>query len=197
MVLIRLRGCAGWSSHLLFANQKKGFLASRPNHSVFLYQCSVAPCLSSYFNCRSRFNMKPTHIRAGACRRAIIMPSFPFTHTTLSTTQENSYIICQQRGNHSCEAGFVKLEKRKGLCLGRVLGGGGGGTQILSYMYIRRLVHFWGVQNFKISIFLGVFRKMNIFWGMKKLWIFLGSSQNWTTFRGHFYAFKGIFLRLI
>ena len=23
----------------------------------------------------------------------------------------------------------------------------------------------------------------------------LGSSQNWTIFRGHFYAFKGLFLR--
>ena len=25
--------------------------------------------------------------------------------------------------------------------------------------------------------------------------IFLGTSQNWTLFRGYFYAFKGIFLR--
>ena len=25
--------------------------------------------------------------------------------------------------------------------------------------------------------------------------IFLGSSQNWTIFRGHFYAFYGLFLR--
>ena len=25
--------------------------------------------------------------------------------------------------------------------------------------------------------------------------IFLGSSQNWTIFKGHFYVFKGIFLR--
>ena len=25
--------------------------------------------------------------------------------------------------------------------------------------------------------------------------IFWGSSQNWTIFRGHFYAFKGLFLR--
>ena len=37
---------------------------------------------------------------------------------------------------------------------------------------------------------------MNIFWGMKNLWIFFGgSSQNKTIFRGHFYAFKGLFLR--
>ena len=47
-----------------------------------------------------------------------------------------------------------------------------------------------GVKILNISIFLGVFRKLNIFWGMKILWIFLGeSSQNWTIFRGHFYAF--------
>ena len=39
---------------------------------------------------------------------------------------------------------------------------------------------------------------MNIFLDMKTLWIFGGgggSSQNWTIFRGHFYAFKGLFLR--
>ena len=37
---------------------------------------------------------------------------------------------------------------------------------------------------------------MNIFGGMKILWIFLGSSsQNWTIIRGHCYAFSGLFLR--
>ena len=36
---------------------------------------------------------------------------------------------------------------------------------------------------------------MNIFGGIKILWIFLGSSQNWTIFRGHFNAFQGLFLR--
>ena len=30
---------------------------------------------------------------------------------------------------------------------------------------------------------------MNIFWGMKILWI----SQNWTILMGHFYACKGLF----
>ena len=35
---------------------------------------------------------------------------------------------------------------------------------------------------------------MNIFGGIKILWIFLGSSQNWAIFRGHFYAFLGFFL---
>ena len=37
---------------------------------------------------------------------------------------------------------------------------------------------------------------MNIFWGYGDFVdIFLGSSQNWTIFRGHFYAFQGLFLR--
>ena len=27
------------------------------------------------------------------------------------------------------------------------------------------------------------------------VYIFLGSSQNWTIYRGHFYAFPGLFLR--
>ena len=42
----------------------------------------------------------------------------------------------------------------------------------------------------------GVFRKMNIFRGYGDfLDIFGGSSQNWTIFRDHFYAFQGLFLR--
>ena len=56
---------------------------------------------------------------------------------------------------------------------------GGGGTLIFSY--IRWLgpffFFFWGgVQNFEVQYFWGVFRKINVFWGMKILWIF---------FRGH------------
>ena len=36
---------------------------------------------------------------------------------------------------------------------------------------------------------------MNIFVGfMKILWIFLGSSQNWTSFRDQFYVFNGLCL---
>ena len=31
---------------------------------------------------------------------------------------------------------------------------------------------------------------------MTILWIFWGSSQNWTIFRGHFFAFKGLFFTL-
>ena len=30
---------------------------------------------------------------------------------------------------------------------------------------------------------------MNIFGGMKILWIFWGLSHNWVIFKGHFYAF--------
>ena len=37
---------------------------------------------------------------------------------------------------------------------------------------------------------------MNIIMGMKILWIFFGgSSQNWTSFRGQFYALYCLFLR--
>ena len=49
-------------------------------------------------------------------------------------------------------------------------GGGGGGTLIFSY--IRRLVPFFWVQRFEFQYFWG-FRKMNVFEGMKILWIFL------------------------
>ena len=54
--------------------------------------------------------------------------------------------------------------------------------------------HFLGVQSFEFQYLLGVSEKVNIFGGMMILWIFFGgSSQNWTIFRGHFYAF--FFLR--
>ena len=65
-------------------------------------------------------------------------------------------------------------------------GGGGGGTLIFSY--IRRLGPFLG---FKIL-------SSNIFWGFQEndfleyedfVDLLLGSSQSWTIFRGHFYAF--------
>ena len=46
----------------------------------------------------------------------------------------------------------------------------GGGSLIFSYM--RRLDPFFWDQNFEFRYFLGVFRKINIFWGMKILWIF-------------------------
>ena len=66
-------------------------------------------------------------------------------------------------------------------------GGGGGGT--LKFLYIRRLGLFFGVQNFEFQNFLLVFKKINIYLGMKILWIFLGSPQNWPIFMGHFFAF--------
>ena len=50
--------------------------------------------------------------------------------------------------------------------------GGGGDTLIFSY--IRRPGLFIGVQNFEFQYFGGVFRKQNIFGGMKILWIFFG-----------------------
>ena len=70
----------------------------------------------------------------------------------------------------------------------------------LIFSYIRRLGPFFflggGGPNFEIQYFWRVFRKINSFWGIKILCIyFLGSPQNWTIFRGHFYAFQGLILR--
>ena len=51
--------------------------------------------------------------------------------------------------------------------------------------------HFLGVKILNFNIF-GGFQKMNTFYffGYEDFMdIFLGSSQNWTIFRGHFYAF--------
>ena len=71
-------------------------------------------------------------------------------------------------------------------------GGEGGGTRIFSY--IRRLGSFFAFRILNFNIF-GGFQKKDFFGGMRILWIFFESSQNWTIFRGHFYAFFGLFLR--
>ena len=47
----------------------------------------------------------------------------------------------------------------------------------LIFTYIRRLGPFFGVQNFEFQYFFLVFRKMNIFGGMKILWIFFGGHK--------------------
>ena len=62
-----------------------------------------------------------------------------------------------------------------------------GGTLIFSY--IRRLGSFFGVKILNFNIFLG-FQKNKYFLGCDDFVdIFWGSLQNWTIFRGHFYAF--------
>ena len=59
-----------------------------------------------------------------------------------------------------------------------------GGTLIFSY--IRRLGPFFGVQNFVFQYFWG-FQKNEYFLGYEGFVdIILGSSQNWTIFRGNF-----------
>ena len=60
--------------------------------------------------------------------------------------------------------------------------GGGGG--VLSYFYTYETRPFFWGSKFRISIFLGVFRKMNIFWGYEDFVdIFGWSSQNWASLR--------------
>ena len=62
-----------------------------------------------------------------------------------------------------------------------------GGTLIFSY--IHRLRSFFGVQNFESQYFLG-FSDSGYFLGYRDFVdIILGSSQNWTIFRVHVYAF--------
>ena len=66
----------------------------------------------------------------------------------------------------------------------------GGGTRTFSY--IRRLGSFLGVQNFEFQYFSGFSEKLIFLGGMKILWIFLGSSQNWTILRGRPFLFLGV-----
>ena len=61
------------------------------------------------------------------------------------------------------------------------------GTLIFSY--IRKLGSSFGIQKFELQYFIGFSEKTNIFWGMAIFFYFLGTSQNWVIFRGHFCAF--------
>ena len=65
-------------------------------------------------------------------------------------------------------------------------GGGGGGSEIF-YTYVGS-GYFFGFKllNFNIEYFLGYEDFVDIF---------IGSPQNWPTFRGHLYGFYGLFLR--
>ena len=69
-----------------------------------------------------------------------------------------------------------------------------GGTLISSY--IRRLGPFLGVQIFEFLYYLGVFRKMNNFWGLKILWIFLGGQRTIGQVLGAIYMHLGSFLKV-
>ena len=75
-------------------------------------------------------------------------------------------------------------------CRGLVPGGGGrGGEGTLIFSYIRRLGSFFLLKILNFNIF-GGFSEKNIFFVYENFVdIFWGSSQNWTIFSGHFYAF--------
>ena len=65
--------------------------------------------------------------------------------------------------------------------------GGWGGTLIFSY--IHRLRPFWRVKTLNFNIFEGFQKNEYLLEYEDFMDIILGSSQNWTCFRGHFYAF--------
>ena len=65
---------------------------------------------------------------------------------------------------------------------------GGGGVTLIFHAYVGS-GHFLGFKILNFN-FLGGFQKNKYFLGYENFVdIFLGSSQNWTIFRGHFYAF--------
>ena len=72
--------------------------------------------------------------------------------------------------------------------------GRGRGTLILSY--IRRLGSLFSVQNFEISLLFVFSRNEYFIWYEDFVDIVLRSSQNWTIFRGHFYALLGLRYRM-
>ena len=62
---------------------------------------------------------------------------------------------------------------------------GGGYSDI----FIRRLGSIFGVKILNYNNFWGLQKNKYFFGVMKFLGYFLGSSLNWTIFRGHFFAF--------
>ena len=63
-----------------------------------------------------------------------------------------------------------------------------GGTLIF-HTYVNSGL-FLGSKFLNINIFWGFSKNVDIFWGYEDFVdIFWGSSQNWTIFRGYFYAF--------
>ena len=74
-------------------------------------------------------------------------------------------------------------------------GAGGGGTLIFSY--IRRLgSSYLGFKVLNFNIFWA-FRKINIFLGMKILWIFFGVITKLDYKKGSFICILGSFLKVI
>ena len=65
----------------------------------------------------------------------------------------------------------------------------------LIFSYIRRLGSFYLGSKFWISIFFGVFRKINIFWGMKIMWIFFGVVTKLDYIWGSYLCILWSFLR--
>ena len=66
---------------------------------------------------------------------------------------------------------------------------GGGGLLWYFHTYVGS-GQFFGFKILNFNILGGVFRRVNIFWGIRTFCgYFLGSSQIWTILRGHFYAF--------
>ena len=59
------------------------------------------------------------------------------------------------------------------------------------FSYIRRFGSFFWFKILNFNIFW-VSRKINIFLGYEDFGGEGGSSQNWTLFRGHLYAFYGL-----
>ena len=95
--------------------------------------------------------------------------------------------------SHRITISEILPRDRKILSYPCVRGGGGGGTLIFSF--IRRLVFFF---VFFFRFFCGGgggIRKMKKKLGSDFVDIFWVIT-NWTIFRGHFYAFKDVFLRL-
>ena len=74
--------------------------------------------------------------------------------------------------------------------------GGVGGTLIFSYIRNVGGGNFVGFKYFEFHYFGGFSGKMNIFWGMKILWIFLGVITKLDYIKGSLLCILGFFFKV-
>ena len=72
----------------------------------------------------------------------------------------------------------------------------GWGTLIFSYIRWLGTFFLGGGQNFGFQYIFGVFRKINIFWGLMILWIFFGGHHKIGLYLGAFLCILGSFLKV-
>ena len=151
-------------------------------------ELSKAQVCDKFKPCIVQYNIYPTLISLAASKRVkrlIKRTSLNDLGTKLNTIE--TWMVKNSIGLNARKPVFVVCGKqrcRPACALARASDffqdwwakaqGGWGYSDI--FIHTKAQVIFWG-SKFWISIFLAVFRTINIFWGMKILWIFFGGHH--------------------